>query len=121
VGLVRIIRLARQRSRQRGFRDSFGTGARGAYGVAGMKLGDLLQNVAGDELVVATVSGDLIVYNVDPGTAALTELCRTHVLGSIGFYNSMAIEDLNNDGHNELYVAGSLGLWRFNQPGEQLP
>jgi hypothetical protein len=39
-------------------------------------------------------------------------------MGTIGFYNSIAIEDLDDDGKNELYVAGSLGLWRFTQPGE---
>lgn len=94
---------------------------RGAYGVVGLKVANLLPNVLpsdGDELIVTTMSGDLIIYNIAPGTAQLTEVCRTWVLGAIGFNNSIAVEDLNNDGHMELYVAGSLGLWKFIQSGE---
>ncbi len=91
--------------------------SRGAYGVVGLKVGVLLPN-AGDELVVATMSGDLIVYNIDPATHLLSEIWRTYVAGSAGFYNSIAIEDLDDDGKKELYVAGSLGLWRLTQPGE---
>ncbi len=90
---------------------------RGAYGVVGLEVADLLP-AAGDELIVATMSGDLIVYNIDPNTHMLAEVWRTYVTGAIGFYNSIAVEDLDNDGKKELYVAGSLGLWRFVLPGE---
>ena len=93
-------------------------GANGAYGVVGLKLGDLLSTPAGDELVVTTISGDVIVYNIDPSNQ-MQDVWRTHLHGATGFYNSIAIEDLNADGKNELYIAGSLGLWRFTQPGEQ--
>ena len=87
---------------------------RGAYGVVGLELGDLLPN-AGDELVVATMSGDLIVYNIAPGTNVMTEVWRSYVQGTVGMHNSMAIADLDNNNTKELYVAGSLGLWRFTQ------
>ncbi|HEX5053082.1 MAG TPA: hypothetical protein VFZ65_15010 [Planctomycetota bacterium] len=48
----------------------------------------------------------------------MTEIWRTHVLGAIGMYNGISVEDLDHDGLAELYVAGSWGLWRFTQIGE---
>ena len=93
----------------------------GACGVVGMKIGDVIRAVAGDELVVTTMSGDVIVYNIDPTSSALVEQWRSHVQGAIGCYNSIAIEDLNDGGSNELYVAGSFRLWRFNQQDEGTP
>lgn len=89
------------------------TGHRGAHGVTGLLVADILPN-AGDELVVATMSGDLIILSADN----LNEIVRTHVDGAIGFYNGMEAADLNADGHTELYVAGSIGLWRFISPLE---
>lgn len=94
---------------------------RGAYGVVGMKLADLDPQNPGENLIVATMSGDLIVYDVAPA-GTLTERGRTFVPGSIGFHNSIAVEDLNGDSLPEIYVAGSLGLWRFvhmNEAGVQ--
>jgi hypothetical protein len=87
---------------------------RGAHGVTGLCVADLLPGSAGDELIVATMSGDLIVLSAD----TMQEIWRTHVDGSIGFYNGIRVEDLNGDGHMELYVAGSKGLWRFVTPQE---
>ncbi len=89
---------------------------RGGYGVVGMAVGDVLAGIPGDELVVATLSGDIMVLN--PTT--LTELWRTHVPGGVGYCNSIRIANLNAplDSLNELYVAGSFGIWRFEQPGE---
>ncbi len=43
----------------------------------------------------------------------LATVWRTHLPGAIGFYNSIVVDDLDGDGRPELYVAGSLGLWRF--------
>jgi hypothetical protein len=88
--------------------------SRGAYGVLGLLLTELMSQFAGEELVVATMSGDLIVFSAD----TMVERFRTHVDGAIGFYNSMLAADLVPDPANrkELYVAGSHGLWRFNQP-----
>jgi hypothetical protein len=96
---------------------------RGASGVCGLLLADLLAaspqhpEFDCDELIVGTLSGDIIVYNAD----SMVELWRTHVHGAAGCYNSLRAEDLNGDGLKELYVAGSYGLWRFVQPGEQIP
>ena len=86
---------------------------RGAAAVVGMVLADLLP-AAGEELVVGTLSGDVIVYSADN----MIELWRTHIHGSAGCYNSLRVADLDNDGINELYIAGSSGLWRFVRPGE---
>ena len=97
------------------------SGDGGAYGVVGMKIGDVVRTVAGDELVVTTLSGDVIVYNIDPPSSALVEKWRSHVHGAAGCYNSIAIENLNDGGSDEPYVAGSLGLWRFTQPDEGTP
>ncbi|MEO6595698.1 MAG: hypothetical protein ABIP94_13175, partial [Planctomycetota bacterium] len=87
---------------------------RGGYGVIGLRVGNVLAQAAGDEVVVTTLAGDVIVFN----EALTTELWHTHVPGSVGNYNAIRITDLNSDGFNELYVAGSYGLWRFIQPGE---
>ncbi|MGE3172048.1 MAG: hypothetical protein AB7O97_05430 [Planctomycetota bacterium] len=40
-------------------------------------------------------------------------LYATQVEGSVGNYNSIVFADLDQDGENELYVAGSLGLRRL--------
>ena len=87
---------------------------RGGYGVVGLCVGDLLpeQGPPEDELVVCTLAGDVIVLDAD----TLAERWRTHVPGAAGFYNSARIADLDSDGKRELYVAGSFGMWRFNQP-----
>jgi hypothetical protein len=89
---------------------------RGAYGVVGMCLADVLLGdpYTGDELIVGTLSGDLIVY----AASTMVEHWRTHMPGDIGHYNSILAEDLDNDGKKELYVAGSYGLRRFVLPGE---
>jgi len=85
---------------------------RGASGVIGLRLGDILpdQVHVGDELVVGTLSGDIFI--LDP--TSLVELWRTHVIGAAGMPNAIRIADLDAQvPGNELYVAGSWGLWRF--------
>jgi hypothetical protein len=66
------------------------------------------------ELVVATMSGDVYVLDVD----SMQIRMRTHVDGALGFYSSLLSADLDSDGVAELYIGGSKGLWRFTQPGE---
>jgi hypothetical protein len=94
------------------------TRPRGAFGAVGMHLADLLTGAAypGDELIVCTMAGDVIVYSAD----SMTERWRTHVHGAAGFYNAIRAENLDPqaDTLKELYIAGSYGLWRFIQPGE---
>jgi hypothetical protein len=98
------------------------THPRGAYGVVGMLLTDMIPSIPGDELIVSTLSGDLIAFNISPAAGgAMTEIWRTHVDGNIGHYNSILAEDLNGDGRKELYVAGSLGLWRFKDRNDVAP
>ncbi|HEX5051702.1 MAG TPA: hypothetical protein VFZ65_08025 [Planctomycetota bacterium] len=84
----------------------------------GLRVGDVIAEPPGqptiDEVVVTTLAGDVIVF--DEGLT--TELWHTHVPGAADNYNGIRITDLNSDGFNELYVAGSYGLWRFVQPGE---
>ena len=84
---------------------------RGGYGAVGLCVGDVLQGIPGDELVVTTLAGDIIVYDA----ASMAERWRTHVPGAAGMFSSIRIADLDNDSVNELYVAGSFGLWRFTQ------
>ena len=90
---------------------------RGAGPVVGLLLADVIQEPpltpSEDELVVATLSGDLIVFK--PSTMA--ELMRTFVPGGIGCYNALRAENLGGASGKELYVAGSCGLWRFIQLG----
>jgi hypothetical protein len=86
---------------------------RGAYAVVGLCLTDL-EEWPGQQLIVATMSGDLIVLDAD----TMLERWRTNVDGGIGCYNSIVAADLNDDGYVEIYVAGSKGLWRFTQQSE---
>ena len=92
---------------------------RGASSVVGMLVEDLLPETlhldyAGDELIVCTLTGDIIIYSAD----SMIERWRTHVHGTVGNYNSIQVADLNSDGKKELYLAGSHGLWKFIQQGE---
>lgn len=82
---------------------------RGAYAITGLVVADLLSGHAGDELVVGTLSGDLIVLAAD----SMQEIWRTHVDGAIGLHNALVVTDLDGDGKNELYAGGSRGLWKF--------
>lgn len=81
--------------------------ARGAGPVGGIVLADVISANPGQELVVACMTGDLLVLH--PTTLAV--LGQTYVGGAIGHYNSMVIADLG-DGQ-AIYIAGSLGLRRF--------
>jgi hypothetical protein len=82
---------------------------RGGYGIVGLCLADILPGSSDDELIVGTMSGDLIVY----AATSMQEIWRTHVPGGIGYHNSILAEDLDGNGTKELYVAGSYGLWRY--------
>lgn len=95
-----------------------GGGVRGGAGVVGLLVTDLVPAsygaaYAGDELVVGTLSGDLFLFNAD----TMQYLWHTHLPGSVGCFNSLRAEDLNSNGHLELYVPGSAGLWRFGLSG----
>lgn len=85
---------------------------RGGFGVVGLCLADLLPAVPGVELIVTTVAGDLFVYDVS--TSPWTQLFRTWVPGSLGCYNSILVRDLDQDSIPELYVASSMGIYRFH-------
>lgn len=79
-------------------------------------MGDVVASSPGEELVITTLAGDLFVHSLATGV----RIYRTWVAGAIGVYNAMALKDLDNDGKKELYVAGSLGIHRFIDPGEHL-
>ncbi|MBK8096883.1 MAG: hypothetical protein IPK26_07240 [Planctomycetes bacterium] len=93
---------------------SFGSG----YVVTGLAVADLLPSSvhAGDELVVTTLSGDVLI--LDPGLGSGSLIFRTHVVGAAGCYNAVLVEDTDGDGAKELYLGGSRGLWRFVTPVE---
>lgn len=84
---------------------------RGGFGVTGIHVSDFLSQYAGDEVVVTTLAGDVIILST-----TMQELWRTHVHGAVGCYNSIVVADLDQDMKNELYLSGSLGLWRFEEP-----
>ena len=65
-------------------------------------------------MIATTLAGDVIVMDA----STLNEIWRTQVPGGAGFFNAIQVLDLDDDGFAELYVAGSLGIWRFVQPGE---
>ena len=92
-------------------------GARGGFGVCGLAVGDVLSNSPGDELIATTMEGDLFVFAI-PGAGMLGAqhlLYRTWVQGALGVSNAIVALDADNDSRNELYIAGSLGIWKWKQ------
>ena len=85
----------------------------GASAIVGMQLVSL-ESICSYQLVVCTLSGDIILYDA----YTMTELWRTRIHGAAGFYNAIRAADLDGDGLTEIYVAGSAGLCRLHQPGE---
>ncbi|MGE3172050.1 MAG: hypothetical protein AB7O97_05440, partial [Planctomycetota bacterium] len=86
------------------------------FGVCGMAAGQLPEPTTGqprDVLVVGALDGHLLIYETLPTGGLGNLLYATQVEGSVGNYNSIVFADLDQDGENELYVAGSLGLRRW--------
>jgi hypothetical protein len=91
------------------------------FGVCGIAVGDVDEGTTGgdeyDELVLTTVNGDLVVFDLAlvGGKVGLGPLLHWSVHdGSLGVCNSILIADL--DGAitgNEVYVAGSNGIRKF--------
>ncbi|MCU0867288.1 MAG: hypothetical protein MUC36_26190, partial [Planctomycetes bacterium] len=77
--------------------------ARGAGAVGGLLMADVIDTLPGQELIVACLTGDVIV--MDP--RSLSVIGMTHFGGSVGHYNSMVVADLG--GGEAIYIAGSLG------------
>ncbi|MBI5853102.1 MAG: hypothetical protein HZB39_18990 [Planctomycetes bacterium] len=93
-------------------------GPRGGFHVCGLAVGDVVDDQPGDELVATTMEGDLFVFSI-PGSGMLTPaniVWRSWVRGTLGVSNSIVIHDFDNDNKNELYIAGSLGIWKWRQP-----
>jgi hypothetical protein len=93
------------------------------FGVCGIAVGDVDGATANgdphDELVLTTVNGDLVVYDlVGNGKVALgaSPLHWSIHDGSLGVCNSIVIADLDPArAGNEIYVAGSCGIRKFYQ------
>lgn len=91
---------------------STGIAARGAYGVCGIAVAELVSANAGAEVIVTTLAGDLWILSEDLQTV----VWQSWVDGAVGVYNAIIVADLDGDTKQELYVAGSRGVWRFIQP-----
>ena len=84
------------------------------FGVCGIVVGEIVPGNAGEEIVVGALDGHLLVYerlaNGDFGAL----LYNHQVAGAVGMHNGFVIKDLDPTAPgNELYVAGSLGLWKW--------
>ncbi len=69
-----------------------------------------------EQLVLTTLGGDLVIIDIHKSgnTVSLGALRQWDILdGSLGANNSILIRDLDGDGKNELYIAGSLGVRKF--------
>jgi hypothetical protein len=91
---------------------------RGGFCVSGLAVGDLLTGLEhpGDELVATTLAGDLFVFGLASSQIVATPKFRTWVPGALGAYNSIEIADIDADvGTPELYVAGSMGIWKWRR------
>lgn len=86
------------------------------FGVCGMTVGDIIPSSAGDEIVVGSLDGHLLVYERLPNGDFGTLLYKAQVGGSVGMHNGLVIADLDlNVAGNELYTAGSLGLRKWTR------
>jgi hypothetical protein len=79
---------------------------RGAGPVGGIVLADVNSDQV-EELVVACMTGDVIVFD----RTTMVEIGRTHFGGAVGHYNSLIVADIG--GGDAIYAAGSLGLRRL--------
>jgi hypothetical protein len=90
-----------------------------AYGICGLRIGDVVPGNGTDELVVTTMDGHMMVYaisasgTIDPN---VPPLYSGQFAGALGMYNSIEIGDFDDDGKVEVCVAGSFALRRFEQP-----
>lgn len=93
-------------------------GPRGGFHVCGLAVGDVVAGQPGDELVATTLEGDLFVFAI-PSSGMISPahiLWRSWARGALGVNNGIVIHDFDNDGKQELYVAGSMGIWKWRQP-----
>jgi hypothetical protein len=93
-------------------------GERGGFGVCGLAIGDVLATEVGDELVATTLEGDLFVFRI-PASGMLAPsdiLFRSWARGALGVNNAIAVLDAGGDSRKELFIAGSLGIWKWRQP-----
>jgi hypothetical protein len=90
-------------------------GGHGGFAVSGCAVGDVVDQVPGDELVVTTLAGDLYVFQLGPDSIQASPLERIHVGGGIGGFNAIVIEDMDLDFRKELYVAGAHGIRKWRQ------
>jgi hypothetical protein len=93
------------------------------YGAAGIAVGDLkiVGEPAGLNVVVTTLNGELIVFKQSGGVLNPAPVFRTFVDGSLGAFNSIVIDNLDeelNGPKPELYIAGSMGVRKFYAPGQ---
>jgi hypothetical protein len=95
------------------------------WGICGIAIGDVDlfagsgDGDADDEIVLTTLNGDLVVYDLvhdGSGAVQLGALLHWDILpGSLGACNSILIRDFDSDGQNEVYVAGSGGIRKLVQ------
>ena len=83
--------------------------------VSGLAVGDILDTVSGDELVVTTLAGDLYVFQLTTNSIVTPAIVHTWVPGALGAFNGIVIDDLDWDLRKELYVAGTQGIWKWRQ------
>jgi hypothetical protein len=97
-------------------------------GIAGIAMGDAIRSLPGNELVVTTIDGYLLVFGVSNvggvGGASfqLNLLCSVAGIGALGAHSSIHIGDYATNGaltgppdlKSEIYVAGSLGVRRYD-------
>jgi hypothetical protein len=91
------------------------TDPRGAFGTVGIAIGDLLPG-GGDELVVTSLAGDMLVFALNAASIVPQPAFRTSVPGGLGLYNSMKIVDIDPSAPGaELYVSGSRGIRKWKR------
>ena len=79
-----------------------------AYGVCGLRIGDVIPGNGTDELVVTTMDGHMLVHaisasgTIDPN---VPPLYSAQFAGALGMYNSIEIGDFDDDGKVDFYVA----------------
>jgi hypothetical protein len=86
------------------------------YGVCGIAAAELDPQVAGFEVIVTTLNGELIVFDQSAGPLTLTHRFSTVVDGSLGAFNSIHVADLDANGKAEVYLPSSSGIMKFHVP-----
>jgi len=92
------------------------TPMRPGFGACGVAVANVDLNTSDPEIIVTTLTGELVVYPWNRSTKTIGPPIYHAVLeGALGAWNSIIVRDIAPaDGKPEIYIAGASGIRRFD-------